>query len=316
MSAEKYDFAIVGAGGSGLAGAMYAARLGLKTIVFGNSNGTELPVGGLITTAPIVQNYPGITSVSGLGIAKRIEEHTRSYDLVTIKQEKVTEIKKKMNYFEIKTAKADYSAEAVLFATGRRIRKLDIKGSKDFNGKGVSYCSLCDAPLYKDKIVAIVGGSDAAAIDALVLAEHAKAIYIIHRSEKIHPEHVHLKEIKANKKIEIINNTNITEIKGKTHVTGIVLDKVYKEKNELKVDGIYISIGSDPISELAEELGVKLNEKQEIIINHMTSETNIPGVFAAGDVTNRQFKQLITGVAEACTAAHSAHEYVSKIRLK
>jgi len=180
----------------------------------------------------------------------------------------------------------------------------------------VSYCALCDAPLYKDKVVAVVGGSDTASIEALILSGYAKKVYIIYRGEKISPEAIHLKEIMANKKIEIITTTNVMEIKGKTHVESITLDKPYKGTKELKLDGIYIAIGNEPISELAKQLGVKLNERNEIIINHATSETNVPGVFAAGDVTNKSFKQLVIGVAEACTAAHSAYEYLAKMKLK
>jgi thioredoxin reductase (NADPH) len=316
MTFEKYDFGVVGAGGAGLAGAMYGARLGLKTVIFGASNANELPIGGLITTAHAVRNYPGILSASGLGIAKKIEEHARDYDLVTIKQEKVLKIEKKKDCFEIKTTKGNYKISAVLLATGRRIRKLDVPGSMKLEGRGVSYCALCDAPLYKDKVVAVVGGSDSAAIESLVLSEYAKKVYIIYRGKAITPEEIHLKEIKMNKKIEIITNTNVVEIKGKDYVESIILDKEYNGKKELKLDGIYAAIGNIPISELAKELGVKLNKNQEIVLDHATSGTSVAGVFAAGDVTNKSFKQLIIGVAEACTAAHSAFEYVSEMKMK
>ncbi len=315
MASEKtFDFIVLGAGGSGLAGAMYAARLGLKTLVLGINHGTEAPVGGVITTTEIVENYPGFEKISGQELAKKLAEHTKSYDLVDIKQERAEEIKKITSGFSVKTKKSEYKAKAILFATGTRWKKLpdSVKGSREFENKGVSYCALCDGPLYKNKTVAVIGGSDSATKDALLLAEHAKKVYIIYRGEKIHPEPINMNRVKANRKIEVINNTNLTEIKGKEFVESVSLDRPYNGKKELKLDGIFVAIGHIIISELAGSLGVKLNEKKEIIINHMTSETNVPGVFAAGDVTDKQFKQLIIGVADACTAAYSAYEYIKK----
>ena len=312
---NHFDFAIIGAGGTGLAAAMYAARLNLKTIVFGFSYGAELPLGGVITTTNIVENYPGFESISGYELAKKLEEHAKSYDLVTIKNERVLEIKKSKNCFFIRTNKGEYESKTILFATGTKWRKLEVKGSKEFENKGISYCALCDGVLYKNRIVSVVGGSDSAAKDALLLAEYAKKVYMIYRGEKIRPEPINFERIKKNKKIEIINNTNVIEVKGNKFVTGVILDKSYKGKKEIALDGVFVAIGHIILSDLAKTLGVKLNEKGEIIINHKTSETNIPGVYAAGDVTDKQFKQLITGVADGCTAAYSAYEYVTKNKL-
>ena len=312
MKNESYDFVVIGAGGAGLAGGMYAARLGLKTLILGKTSGSELPAGGVIGTTDIVENYPGFTKISGFELAKKLEEHARSYDLVTIKNEGVSEIKKDKKYFLIKTNKASYSAKTILFATGTRWKKLDVPGSLELQNKGVNYCALCDAPLYKNKIVAVVGGSDSAAKDALVLAKHAKKVYIIYRGEMIHPEPVNLQKIKSSENIEIINNTNVTEVLGKEKVEGVILDRDYKKNKTLKLDAVFVAIGHEIISGLAENLGVKLNSKKEIIINHKTSETNVAGIYAAGDVTDKQFKQLIIGVADACTAAYSAYEFLGK----
>ena len=157
----------------------------------------------------------------------------------------------------------------------------------------------------------MIGGSDSAAKDALLLTEHAKKVYIIYRGNEIHPEPINLQRVKKNKKIEVINNTNILEIKGNKNVQSVLLDKPHKGLSELKLEGVFVAIGHIVLSELAKPLGVKLNDKQEIKINHMTSETSVPGVFAAGDVTDKQFKQLITGVADGCTAAYSAYEYIT-----
>lgn len=309
---ESYDLIILGAGGTGLAAAMYAARLGLKTLILGYSHGYELPTGGVITTTHLVENYPGFTKITGPELAKKLEKHARSYKLVTIKSERAIEIKKIKNSFHVKTDKTGYMAKTILFATGTKWRKLDIPGSREFENKGVSYCVLCDGPLFKNKTVAVIGGSDTAAKDALLLSKYAKKVYMIYRGNKIHPEQINLERIKKNKKIKIISNTNLTEIKGKQNVTSVMLDKSYKGSKELKLDSVFVTIGHIILSELAKPLGVKLNKSGEIPINHMTSETNVPGIFAAGDVTDKPFKQLITGVADGCTAAYSAYEYINK----
>ncbi|MBS3089455.1 FAD-dependent oxidoreductase [Candidatus Pacearchaeota archaeon] len=313
---EEYDFIIIGAGGTGLAAAMYGARLGMKTICLGTSHGTELPIGGVITTTNIVENYPGFIRLTGSELAEKIYQHAASYPLVTIKEEKVKEVKKDGENFIVVSETSKYVGKSILFATGTKWRKLEVPGSIELENKGVAYCALCDAILYKNKIVAVVGGSDAAAKDALVLAEHVKKVYIIYRGEKIRPEPVNLKRIELNKKIEVINNANVVEIKGTQFVTGVVLDREYNGSKDLPLQGVFVAIGHLALSELAKPLGVKLNKKGEIIIDHKTSETNVPGAFAAGDVADKPFKQAITGVAEGCTAAYSAYEYITKNRVE
>ena len=166
--------------------------------------------------------------------------------------------------------------------------------------------------MYKNKITAVVGGSDSAAKDALVLAEHAKKVFIIIRKENMTAEPVNIKRIASKKNIEIIKNTNVIEIKGDSRLRKVVLDRKFDGKDELDIDGLLVDIGHIPLSDLAKKIGVKTNEKSEIIINHKTSETNVPGIYAAGDVADKPFKQAITGVAEGCTAAYSAFEYLKK----
>jgi thioredoxin reductase (NADPH) len=310
---EKYDFLIIGAGVTGLAAAMYGARLGLKTLCLGTSHGTEMPLGGVITTTNIVENYPGFIKLTGEELAENIKKHAQSYELAKIVEEKVEKIEKKDDIFLVKTNNNEYETKTILFATGTKWRKLDVPGSKEFENRGVAYCALCDGPLYRNKITAIIGGSDSAAKDALVLAEHAKKVYIIYRKEKIRAEPVNMKRIESNKKIEIINNTNVVEVKGDKSVKSVILDKEYYGSKELALDGVFVAIGHIPLTDLAKELGVKINQKGEIIIDHKTSETNIAGIYAAGDVADKPFKQAITGVAEGCTAAYSAFEYISKM---
>jgi thioredoxin reductase (NADPH) len=314
MGEDEYDFIILGAGGTGMAAGMYGARLGLKSLVLGASSGKEMPIGGVITTTDIVENYPGFIKLTGPELAEKIEEHARSYDLVTIKEEKASGVEGGKGCFYVTTNKGKYKGKTVLFATGTKWKKLpkSVKGGEEYDGKGVVYCALCDAPLFKDKVVALVGGSDSAAKDAMVAAEHAKKVYIIYRGDKIHPEPVNLRRVEANKKIEIINNTNVVEVKGDGMMDSVVLDRAYKGSKELKVQGLFVAIGHIILSDLAKPLGVKLNKAGEIIIDHKDSSTNVPGVYAAGDVADKPFKQAITGVAEGCTAAHSAYEHITK----
>ena len=230
---KKYDLAILGAGGAGLAAAMYGARLGLKTLVLGASHGSELDVGGVITTTNVVENYPGFIKLTGMEIAKKLEDHARSYKLVDIKKEKAINVRKLKSCFTVKTEKGEYKSKSLIFATGTRWRKLKIPGSKEFENKGVNYCALCDGPLFKNKIVSVIGGSDSAAKDALVLAEYAKKVYMIYRGDMIHPEPVNLERIKKNKKIEIINKTNLVEVKGEKLVNEVILDRGYKGSKSL-----------------------------------------------------------------------------------
>lgn len=309
---ENYDLIIIGAGVTGMAAAMYSARLGLKTLCLGYSHGSEMPLGGVITTTNMVENYPGFSKLSGNELADKIREHALGYDLVSLKEEKVETVAKKGKSFLVKTKKSEYQSKTILIATGTKWKKLEVPGSKEFENKGVAYCALCDSPLFKNKVAAVVGGSDSAAKDALVLAEHAKKVYIIYRKEKIRAEPINLKRVESNKKIEVINNANVLEIKGDSVLRSVLLDKDFNGSRELKLDGLFVAIGHIVLSDLAKSLGVTLNEKGEIIIDHKTSETNIPGVYAAGDVADKPFKQAITGVAEGCTAAYSAFEYISK----
>ncbi len=311
---NNYDFIVIGAGVAGLAAGMYGGRLGLKCLVLGTSNSSELPIGGVITTTNVVENYPGFIRLTGTELADKIRDHALDYkDFVTIKEEKVEKVENKEKFF-VKTDKSSYEGKTILFATGTKWKKLpdDVKGGKEFENKGVAYCAICDGPLYRNKTISVIGGSDSAAKDALLLSEYAKKVYIIYRGEQIRAEPVNLERINKNKKIEVINNTNILEVKGEQFVKSVVLDKLYQGKKELALDGVFVAIGHIVLSDLAKPLGVNLNENGEIVINHKTCETNVSGVYAAGDVTDKGFKQAIIGVAEGCTAAYSAYEFLMK----
>lgn len=297
-----YDVIIIGGGVAGYSAAIYAARFNLKTLVLAER------LGGSLQDTHVVENYPGYRSISGYDLMKKFEEHVKDYK-VEISEEEVVDVKKKKENFYIRTKKATYVTKTIIFATGIERRTANIRGEKRFKNKGVSYCAACDAPLFKGKIVAVVGGSDSAAKEALLLANYAKNVYIIYRKERIRAEPINLGRIKRKKKIKVINNTNVVEIGGDDYVTYITLDKPYNGNKKLKLDGLFIEMGGRPSNELAKKLDLKLNKKGEIIIDSY-SKTNIEGVYAAGDVTNKRFKQAITAAAEGVNAAFSAYNYI------
>jgi len=297
-----HDIIIVGGGSAGLVAGIYAARYGMETLILTEN------VGGLMNDAYPVENYPGFKKISGFELMKKFAEHAKSLG-TKIEAKEVKNIEKKRDYFIVSTEDKNYESRAIILATGSKRRKLNIPGEEKLLGKGIHYCAICDAALYKDKIVGVVGGSEAAAQAALLLSEYAKKVYIIYRREKLRAEQIYVKRIEKNEKIEIINNTNVIKAIGKNRLEKVILDKPYKGNKEFNLDGLFIEIGSEPSIGLAKKLGVKLNEKNEIIVNEKC-ETNIKGVFAAGDVTNVVLKQALTAAAQGAIAANSAYMYI------
>lgn len=300
----EYDMIVVGAGCSGLSGAMYAGRLGMKVLVLGEMRG------GTITTTDIVENYPGFVSIGGFELAQKLEEHAKAQPGVEIKDSKVLGISKvEDGLYSVKSDSGDYSARTILYATGTEWKKLGVKGEKEFSAKGVHYCALCDGTFYRNKTVAVIGGADSAAKDALVLSKFASKVYMIYRGGKLRCEPMNAKRVLSDTKIEVIYNTNVVEIEGKNKATGVLLDNPYNGNGKLPLDAVFVAIGHAPLSAVAKEAGVELDDKGHVKINR-NAETNVPGFFAAGDITDTRFKQAIVGVGEAVVAAYSAHSYL------
>lgn len=311
MAAEVYDLLIIGAGCAGASGAMYAARMNLKTAMI-----AELP-GGLITTTHIVENWPGIKQISGPDLAAALLDHAQSYNVPLI-NEKAVEVGrvvtnvpagKQSGYF-VKTASNKYYAKTVMFATGTEYKKLNVPGEKELQNKGVSYCALCDGAFFRGKNVAIVGGGDSAAKEAILLTEYCTKVYLLARGATLKGEGPNLARVDALRqagKIEVRTKTEVAEILGAGRVEKVKL----KNGEEIALQGVFVAVGHLALSGLAGALGVQLNAKGEITINR-ESATNLPGVYAAGDVADTRFKQAITGAAEAVTAAYSAFEYLGK----
>jgi thioredoxin-disulfide reductase len=297
-----FDLIIIGGGVSGLSAAMYGGRLGLKTLLIGEI------MGGVMNFAHIVENYPGVETTTGMELAEKFKAHASKYS-VEFKEETVQTVERGERGFKVSTSSGTYEGSTLVFATGSVVKKLGVKGEKEFEGKGVHYCALCDGPIYQDKVVAVVGGSDGAAKEALLLTEYASRIYIINRNDSMSAEEHNLQKLAENKKIKFVNSTNVVEILGDKLVKKVMLDKAYNGKKELAVDAVFIYVGRVPSSQLAAKLGVKLNDKGEIITDK-SSQTNVHGVFAAGDVSNSSFKQIIVGAGDGVKAAYSAYTYL------
>ncbi|MEM2143051.1 MAG: FAD-dependent oxidoreductase [Candidatus Thorarchaeota archaeon] len=300
-----YDLIVIGSGVTGYATAMYAARLDLSTLVIGDTDG------GTITLTDDVANYPGFIQLTGKELAEKIKSHAKSYP-VDMESGTVTDVfRGSNNLFYVVTDKKTFLAKSLVLATGVKERELQVEGHDKYRNRGVSYCALCDAPLYKDKTVAVIGGSDSAAKEALLLSKYCRKVYIVYRGKKIRPEPVNARRIMQSDNIEIINEANVVEIMGDNSVRAVRLDRAYNGSDVLPLDGVFVAIGWIPKSDLAKRLGVALNDRGEIMIDR-TGRTNVPGVFAAGDVTDSEFKQAITGVAEGVHAAYQAYRYVNE----
>ena len=302
---KKYDIAIIGGGIVGLSAAVYCGRLNLNSILIGKE------IKGTIAKTHIVENYPGFKKISGEALSTKVLDHAKQYKTKIFTGEVI-----KISYnkcFIIKTKKATYSASAILCTQGSEWRKLNVPGEKKFTNKGVHYCALCDGPLYKNKILAVAGGGDSAAKEALLLATYAKKVYVLSRST-LKPEPINKIRVQKEKKIQVLEGIQVKEIKGSKFVESISLTKKVNNSNELKVDGIFIDVGHVPLSKLTVPIGVKLNKNKEIIINK-ESKTNIKGVYAAGDITDTKFKQAITGVGEAVKAVYSIYEDIHKEKI-
>ncbi len=300
-----YDIIIVGSGVTGFAAAMYAGRLNMQTLVIGET------MGGTITLTNVVENYPGFKSITGMELAQRLEEHARDYDIEVV-QDIVTKVESlDKTCVTVHTKDKEYRTKTVVFATGTKHRKLKVPGSDEFENRGVHYCALCDGPFFRDKVVGVVGGSDSAAKEALLLAEHASKVYLFIRGDRLKAEPINLKRVEVNQKVEVVTGVNVVEIQGDASVNKVVFDKEYGGSKELSLDGVFVAIGLIPLSDIAKDFGVKTNAKGEILID-ANSKTNLQGVYAAGDIADREFKQAITGVAEGVVATYSAYQYITE----
>ncbi len=305
---ETWDLIIIGAGAAGLAAGIYGARSGLKTLLI-----DEKFAGGTTGDAPLVENYPGFSQIVGSELAEKMVQHCKKTGAVIHDIEAVTSLDLKGEKKIVKTNRAEYEATAVIIATGAHYKELDVKGEKEFRGRGVSYCGVCDGPFFKGKRVLIVGGGNSACITTLYISGLAAEVFIVHRKETFRAEIALVKDIETKGNVKVFWNKEITEIKGEKTVKSVTLADINTgETTELAVDGVFVQVGEAPNSTMALEAGVLPEENGCAIKVDVHQRTNILGVYAAGDVTDYPVRQVGTAVGQGITATLDAYAYIRR----
>jgi len=305
-----YDLIILGGGPAGIAAGIYAARKKLKTLLIAES------FGGQSVVAAQINNFIGFKSVSGIEMKNILEEHLRSHEEIEIKEgARVEKIEKKENNFAISVNGEQFETKTVLVALGSSYRKLSIPGEKEFTGKGVFYCSTCDAPLMKNKTVIVVGGGNSGFYAVLDLLPHASKIYVLEYGDAFRADPIYIDKAKASGKVEFITMAKTLEIIGGSEngfVSAIKYkDRQNKEIKEIKTDGVFVAIGYTPNSGIIKDL-VKTNEWGKIIIDHQTQKASLEGIWAAGDITDVLYGQINVAIGDAIKAVLNINDYFKK----
>lgn len=299
-----YELAIIGAGPSGITAGVYAARKRMDFVMISSD------IGGQTSYSSGIENYTGYQFISGVELAEKFEEHISQYSVNLKNNETVLNIEKQGLIFKIKSDKSEYFSKTVIIASGKKSRELSVKGESEFKNKGLFYCATCDGPLFSGKDVAVIGGGNSALDAAIQLLKIAKHVYIINSSDKLTGDLIMQENIIKNEKIQILNNTKVSEILGEKFVLGIIVESSGVKKN-IPVEGIFVEIGLIPNSTMMKDL--LKNNLDEIIID-CANRTNIEGVFAAGDVTSVPEKQIIIAAGEGAKAVLSAFRYLNTKR--
>ncbi len=302
-----YDFVIIGGGPAGITAGIYAARQKLNTLLITKDFG-----GQINWKAVNIENYPGFEEISGMDLTKKFENHLKKHN-VEIQKEEVRKIEKKENYFLIQTKNGNiFNSKAVLVASGAEHCSLGVSGEKEFLGKGVSYCTVCDAPMFANKNVAVVGGGNAGFEAAITLTKWTKKVYILEKTDQIKADIENQKKAEKTGRVEIITDSQVEEIKGENFVNSLdYFKKNTGEKINLPVEGVFVAIGTRPAIDFVKGL-VDLNEKNEIKIDFSNCQSSCPGLFAAGDASSVACKQIIVAAGEGAKAALSAYYYLQK----
>ncbi len=304
-----YDLIIVGAGPAGVSAAIYAARQQLNMLIISKD------IGGQVAKKAVdIENYPGFSKISGPDLVDLYNQQLKSNNL-KVTQDEVISIEKNSNKFLVSTKSGKtYEAISVIVTSGAESKLINVPGEEKFSGKGVSYCSLCDGPVFRNKIVAVVGGGNNGFESALFLSNYVKKIYILEYSDKIKADTENQNLISKHKNIEVIINAKILKIEGEVFVNSVTYEDLSTNKEKtLKVDGVFVEIGYTPSTSFVKDL-VDLNEKDEIIFDPKTLETKTPGLFSAGDCNVSKYKQIVMASGQGAMAALSAYEYIRKVK--
>lgn len=309
MNQKQYDLIIIGGGPAGMTAGIYVARENLDVLLITKDFGGQLKRKSIE-----IENYSGFKKISGQKLIQRFENHLKKFKIPTI-VDKVVKIKKQGEIFSVLTeSKKQFKSYSILIASGADPRPLEVPGEKELIGRGVSYCVTCDGPLYKNKTVAVIGGGDAGFEAAIFLSKIAEKIYILEYGSEVKADKDNQKKAKRAKNIKVITNACLKEIKGKNFVETIVYENNESKKSEaLKVDGVFIEIGTIPATGFVKGL-VDFNKLDEIIIDSKTGETKIPGLFAAGDITDERYKQIVIAAGQGAKTALSASRYLQELK--
>ncbi len=302
-----YDLIIIGAGPAGVSAAIYASRQQLNILIISKD------IGGQVAKKAVdIENYPGFSKISGPDLVNLYSQQLKANNLKVMYDE-VIGIEKKDSKFLVKTESGKiYEAISVIVTSGAESKKINVPGEEKFAGKGVSYCSLCDGPVFKDKIVAVVGGGNNGFESASFLSNYVKKIYILEYSNQVKADKENQDLILKHNNIDVILNAKILKIEGKTFVNSVTYeDLINKEEKTLKVDGVFVEIGYTPSTSFVKDL-VDLDEKDEIIFDPKTLATRTLGLFSAGDCNVSKYKQIVMASGEGAKAALSAYEYIKK----
>jgi len=303
-----YDLIIIGAGPAGFTAGIYAIRREMKVLIIG-----DVP-GGQIVWASEIENYPGFRNIASYELISKMQNHVKDLGAEII-NDKIINIKKnKDKTITLLSNKQEFVSKTVIIATGLSPRELLVQGEKEFLGKGVTYCANCDAPFYRDKTVAVVGGGNAALDAAEILSKIAKKVYLIHRREEFRGFEALVNEIKNRKNIEIIINSEISKIIGNEKVKKInVKNNKLNKITQINIDGVFIEIGRIAHTEIFSNL-IELDNKKQIKVDKYC-KTNVQGIFAAGDVTTVPYKQITIACGQATIATLSAYEYLQLVTI-
>lgn len=308
MKDTTYDLVIIGGGPAGVAAGVYAARKKIKSALI-----TET-FGGQSIVSNDIQNWIGTKSISGLDLAKNLEEHLKHQeDINIIEGDLVTSVEKHGELFKLLTRNGQtIESKTVLITAGSSRRKLKVPGEKEFDGRGVAYCATCDAPLFKNKIVAVIGGGNAGLESVVDLLSYASKIYLIERNDSVKGDPVTFEKIKKESKVEVMFNIETTEIIGDKFVTGLRYKNLKNgEMGDIKLDGVFVEIGAIPNTAFVKDI-VRLNSFGEIIVDHKTQQSSTPGIWAAGDASDVLYKQNNISAGDAVKAILNIQEYLAK----
>ena len=300
-----YDMIIIGGGPGGYTAALYAARAGLDVILL-----EKLSAGGQMALTSQIDNYPGYPEgIDGFTLGMQMQEQAEKFGAKT-EYADVESVKLDGEIKEIHSSEGIFYGRTVVIATGANPRKLGLPREQELTGRGINYCAHCDGMFYKGKTVAVVGGGNTAAADALLLSRIAEKVILIHRRDTLRATKIYHQPLMAAKNVEFRWNSAVTELLGENKVTGIrVKNLVSGEEEDLSVDGVFVSIGRQPASDLVKGQ-LALDEGGYIVAGEST-ESSIPGVFAVGDVRTKALRQVVTAVADGASAVHFAEEYLA-----